>query len=148
MEGKSPISKLQETCVRHTWGMPRYYERGCMGPSNERLFFISVDVAGIVAEGSGLTKKAAKTEAAKKALLLINGKDSKTDGETEVEDPAHESGSYTLQESRLQQLEIANAKLQQQISRLQRQFSLLRFSELPASATDTDRGTRNQCESR
>ena len=82
MEVKSPISQLQEVCVLHGLGLPIYTETGVMGPPHERMFSISVKAAGIIVEGRGLTKKAAKTEAARIALQMVRDENKSSTGLT------------------------------------------------------------------
>lgn len=68
---KNPISALQEHCVQRGLGLPTYTEAGMMGPPHARLFRMRVMAAGFVSEGSGMTKKAAKIEAARDTLYKI-----------------------------------------------------------------------------
>jgi len=80
-DAKNPISGLQELCVQHKLGFPTYVEAGMMGPPHARLFRIRCHAAGFICEGSGLTKKAAKTLAAKDVLDQIRNDYSKKIGD-------------------------------------------------------------------
>ena len=73
---KNPISFLQKLCVMRGWQLPKYKETQTIGPPNERLLFIRVTLSGLLAyEGRGMTKKAAKTEAAAAVLRQIQDDD-------------------------------------------------------------------------
>lgn len=134
MADKSPISHLQEICVRKRIPMPRYHEPEWMGPPNERLFAVSVDVAGEAVIGRGLTIKAAKTEAAQKALHQIWNVPLKPESEFPSKSDAENSETLTRPEKSLKlrclQLEQENSSLHQRVQRLEEQLTALTVATL------------------
>lgn len=69
---KNPISDLQETCIRCGLPPPLYNELESTGPPHSRTFRISVSVGNEIAEGSGFTKKQAKSDAASRMVSRLN----------------------------------------------------------------------------
>ena len=146
MDGKSPISQLQEVCALHAVGLPFYTEVGQVGPPHDRVFMISVEVAGLTAEGKGSTKKEAKTEAARAALHLLRNESRKSaagtnsmtlmdvlDGNVNLTEPAVNGLKH------LQPIAADNGlkRLQQAISNVSNGMDRLSVtSDSPASKSD------------
>lgn len=75
MAEKTPVSVLQELCVKHNHGAP-FYEELADGSDEEKTFSYMVQAFGQTAQGTGRSKKEAKHEAAVNILgrgLLLCG---------------------------------------------------------------------------
>ncbi|KAJ1523780.1 hypothetical protein ONE63_001613 [Megalurothrips usitatus] len=69
---QTAVAVLQELCMKKKWNPPIYDVIDVTGPSNDPMFEVSVTLCnGIKGVGRGRQKKAAKHEAAKKALALL-----------------------------------------------------------------------------
>ena len=67
----NPIGELQELCVKHGLQPAIYTEVLAEGPPHARRFVMRVAAAGFSTEAEGLSKKVAKTEAARKLLSMV-----------------------------------------------------------------------------
>ncbi|XP_026273185.1 interferon-inducible double-stranded RNA-dependent protein kinase activator A homolog B isoform X2 [Frankliniella occidentalis] len=69
---QTAVAVLQELCMKRRWNPPIYDTVDAGGPPNDPIFEVAVTLCnGIKGVGRGRTKKAAKHEAAKKALEQI-----------------------------------------------------------------------------
>lgn len=73
---KNPICNLQQLCTKHHLPLPLYNELETIGPPHSRIFIVSASVEEKLAEGTGLTKKQAKANAALNMSILLNLNDS------------------------------------------------------------------------
>ena len=70
--GRSPVSELQEWCQRRHHTVPLYEVLGESGPENAKEFYVRVRIDGDVeAEGKGVSKQAARADAATEALRAL-----------------------------------------------------------------------------
>ncbi|XP_034233449.1 RISC-loading complex subunit tarbp2-like isoform X2 [Thrips palmi] len=77
---QTAVAILQELCMKRKWNPPLYENTDISGPSNDPMFEVSVTLCnGIKGVGRGRQKKAAKHDAAKKALEQLKEK-ALTDG--------------------------------------------------------------------
>lgn len=61
MSGKTPVSVLQELCIRENGSAPEY--KSVLHPSDPKMFSFEVEAFNLSAQGSGRSKKEAKHEA-------------------------------------------------------------------------------------
>lgn len=72
----SPVdykSRLQEIVQTAHKGMPTYQVIGESGPDHDKTFVVRISVCDLEAEGVGKSKKTAEQDAARQALLLLEG---------------------------------------------------------------------------
>ena len=68
-------SRLQEKVQSIYHEVPSYRVVGATGPDHDKTFRVQMSVAGIIAEGSGKSKKLAEQDAARAGLLKIDQTD-------------------------------------------------------------------------
>lgn len=66
-------SRLQEIVQTAHKGMPTYHVIGESGPDHDKTFVVRIAVCDLEAEGVGKSKKTAEQDAARRALLLLEG---------------------------------------------------------------------------
>lgn len=89
---QTAVAVLQELCMKRKWNPPVYDTTDVTGPSNDPMFEVSVTLCnGIKGVGRGRQKKAAKHDAAKKALEQLQEK-ALTDGRTRPADSVENKG--------------------------------------------------------